>query len=266
MKTFKKWLILNEGKDIFGFEKERAAPKKVVDESPIIPINPDDLIDTMLETNLDGRKAFSDFPAQVQWGREPGAIQMVISPLGSFKSIVRKLHTNLKGESVWICKKIIPYTDIMHANKKFDESLASDLFEQIEKVSKGDLEAPLNNYIKLDSLTIKIANYCRRKDIIPEIFMFRGIKQIKKNENYLIHFEPRGQGVEAPGSARVEQFIIDMSYNLETGIIKSFGHDVQSSIKGHQWYPQPSEWEEYFSPSQSPNEITEAIGAALSTY
>jgi hypothetical protein len=266
MKTFKKWLILKEGKDIFGFEKERAAPKKVVDESPIIPINPDVLIDTMLETNLGGRKAFSDFPDQIQWGREPGAIQMVISPLGSFKSIVRKLHTNLKGESVWICKKIIPYTDILHASKQFDEAFASELFEQIEKVSKGDLEAPLNNYIKLDSLTIKIANYCRRKDIIPEIFMFRGIKQIKKNENYLIFFEPRGQGVETPGSARLEQFIIDMSYNPETGMVKSFGHDVQSPIKGHVWYPQPSEWEEYFSPSQSPNEITEAIGAALSTY
>jgi hypothetical protein len=266
MKTFKKWLVLKEGRDIFGFEKERPVTKKVVDERPIVPIDPDVLMDTMLETNLDGRKAFSDFHDQVQWGREPGAIQMVISPLGSFKSIVRKLHTNLKGESVWVCKKIIPYADILHANKKIDESLAADIFEQIEKVSKGDLEAPLNNYCKLDSLTIKVANYCRRKDIIPELFIFKGIRQVKKNENYLIYFEPRGQGVEAPGSARVEQFIINMSYNPETGMIKSFGHDVQSPIKGHVWYAQPSEWEEYFSPSQSPNEITEAIGAALSTY
>jgi hypothetical protein len=266
MKTFKKWLILKEGKDIFGFEKERAAPKKVIDETPIVNIDPDVLMDTMLETNLGGLKAFSDFPDRVQWGREPGAIRMVISSLGSIKSIVRKLHTDLKGESVWICKKIMPYVEVSHANKETYESFASDIFEQIEKANKEDLEAPLNNYTKLESLAIKIANYCRRKDIIPEIFMFRGIKQIKKNENYLIYFEPRGQGAEAPGSARLEQFIIDMSYNPETGIIKSFGHDIQSTMKGHVWYPQPSEWEEYFSPSQSPNEITEAIGAALSAY
>jgi hypothetical protein len=266
MKTFKKWMDLKEGRDIFGFEKERVVPARIVDESPIIPINPEVLIETMLLNEIGGRKAFSDYPDQVQWGREPGAMQMVISPLGSFKSIVRRLQTNLKGESVWVCKKIIPYKDLMHSNKKFDESFAAELFEHIKKASNGDTESPSNDYEKLDSLTLKISNLCRRKDIIPEIFVFRGVKEIKNKQNYLIFFEPRGQGVEAPGSARVEQFMIDMSYDPSTGMIKSFGHDVQSPAKGHVWYPQPSEWEEYFAPSQHQNEIAEAIAAAFSTY
>lgn len=263
MDTFRQWL---EGRDIFGFEGNRDEKPIEVREDPIVAINSEVIIETMLGTNIEGRKAFSDYPDQIQWGREPGAMQMVISPLGSFKSIVRKLQTNLKGENVWVCKKIIPYKDIMHSNVRFDEAFAMDLFDQIEKISQGEMEVPVREYEGLESLTLKIANRCVRKDIIPEIFVFRGVRAIKKNENYLIFFEPRGQGVEAPGSARVEQFMIDMSYDYKTGMVRSFGHDVQSPTKGHVWYPQPSEWDEYFSPSQSQTEISEAIAAALSTY
>jgi hypothetical protein len=57
-----------------------------------------------------------------------------------------------------------------------------------------------------------------------------------------------------------------MSYNPKTGLIRSYGHDVQSKTKGHSWTPQPSEWDEYFSPAQSIKEITDCICAALSTY
>lgn len=263
MKTFKQWL-LNE--DIFGFEKRRPKENVVLDQSPILPINTQIIIETLIESEVSGKEAFSDYPDQIQWGKNPGAIQMVISPLGSFKSIIRRLQVNLEGKQVWTCKRIVPYKDILKANKQIDEDVAHDLLDVIKEVNKDQIEAPYSEYNKLESLTLKTANYCRRKDIIPEIFIYRGIKQIKKNENYLIFFECRGQGVESPGSARLEQFIIDMSFNPKTGMIKSFGHDVQSPTRGHVWYPQPSEWEEYFSPSQKDNEIYEAIGAALSTY
>jgi len=263
MDTFRQWL---ESRDIFGFEGKREERPKAKDEDPIVPMNAEVIIETMLDTEIEGRKAFSDYPDQVQWGREPGAMQMVISPLGSFKSIVRKLQTNLKGESVWVCKKIIPYRDIMHSNLRFDEAFAMDLFEQIEEISKGEIEAPVWDYNGLEPLTLKIANRCIRKDVLPDIFVFRGVREIKKNENYLIFFEPRGQGVEAPGSARVEQFVIDMSYDGSTGMIRSFGHDIQSPTKGHLWYPQPSEWDEYFSPTQDQNEVIQAISSAFRTY
>jgi hypothetical protein len=263
MDTFRQWL---ESGDIFGFEGKRDEKPREVNEDPIVPMNAEVIIETMLDTDIEGRKAFSDYPDQIQWGREPGAMQMVISPLGSFKSIVRKLQTNLKGESVWVCKKIIPYKDIMHSNVRFDEAFAMDLFEQIEEISKGEMEAPVFDYNGLESLTLKVANRCVRNDVMPEIFVFRGVRSIKKNENYVIFFEPRGHGVEAPGSARVEQFMIDMSYDAKTGMVRSFGHDVQSPTRGHVWYPQPSEWDECFSPTQDKNEIVNAISSAFRTY
>jgi hypothetical protein len=61
-------------------------------------------------------------------------------------------------------------------------------------------------------------------------------------------------------------FEINMSYNPKTGLVRSFGHDVQSPMKGHVWYPQPSEWDEYFSPAQDVSEIVDSICGALSTY
>jgi hypothetical protein len=263
MKTFKEWLFKE---DIFGFEKNKPKENIVLDQNPILPINAHVVIETLIGSNVSGQGAFSEYPDQIQWGKNPGAIQMVISPLGSFKSIIRRLQINLEGKEVWSCKRIIPYKDILKATKQINEDIAHDLLDVIKEINKEQIEAPYNEYKKLESLVLKTASYCRRKDIIPEVFIYRGIKQIRKNENYLIFFDCRGQGVEAPGSSRVEQFIIDMSYNPKTGMIKCFGHDVQSRTKGHVWYPQPSEWEEYFSPSQKDSEIYEAIGAAFKTY
>ncbi len=266
MGTFKEWLI-NEKSDIFGFEKPRG--KQTPEDSydgPIIPIKPEILIETMMKETLRGQEPFSAFADQIQWGRTTGAMRMVISPLGSFKSIIRKMQLDLEGKETWVCKSIIPYKDLMHANKKFDENFAMDLFEKIEQIGSLQIDTPQAEYKGLRNLTVSLASRCRRKDIMPEIFIFSGVKEIKKDENYLIEFDLRGQGVEAPGSARVERFVIDMSYNPKTGMIKSFGHDIQSPTRGHVWYPQPSEWEELFSNGQDAKEIVETIGAALSTY
>lgn len=259
--------MLKEGADIFGFERPAAAKDQSPEyDGPIMPMKPEVLIETMLREKLNGQEAFSTYDDQIQWGRTPGAIRMVISPLGSFKSIVRKMQLDMEGKEVWVCKGIMPYKDITHANATFDETFAMDLFGKIEEINKQDIEAPSNEYKGLRNLTINLAQHCRRKDIMPEVFIFMGVKEMKKDENYLIEYECRGQGVEAPGSARIERFVIDMSYSPKTGMIKSFGHDIQSPTRGHVWYPQPSEWEEYFSTGQSQKEIINAIGAALSTY
>lgn len=264
--SFKNWLI-KEGKDIFGFEKEKQTQQNVhVDDSPIVPINSQVLIETMMKLNLGETSPFSDFADQIQWGKTTGATRMVISPLGSFKSIIRRLQTDLEGNETWICKKIIPYKDLLHSNKNFDENFANILFEYVEKAQSKQIESPCKDYGKLENLVLKLAKFSLRKDVLPEIFIYRGIRQIKKDERYLIHFECRGQGVETPNSGRLEQFIIEMNYNKTTGMIRSFGYDVQSPTRQRLWVPQPSEWDEYFSPYQETEEILNCIGAALSTY
>ena len=90
---------------------------------------------------------------------------------------------------------------------------------------------------------MKTYNKLLKRGILPEIMIPIGIKTIKENQRYIMHFELRGHGVEAPGSARVEAFMVEMSYDPKTGMIRSFGHDVQSPTRGHTWIPQPSEWD-----------------------
>jgi len=265
MRGFKQW-ILNES-DIFGFEKEKSHKKSdTKGESPIVPINTEIVMNAMMKVEINNVEPFSLFLDEIQWGREVGAVKMVISPLGSFKSIVRKLSTDLEGNKAWICKRILPYNDLLHVTQAFDENIAHEVLKEIEIVSKEETELAQKEYNGLEKLTTKLAAFCRRGDIIPEIFIYKGIKQIKKNENYLIYFECNGHGVETPNSGRLEQFIIDMSYDKKTGLIRSIGHDVQSKTRQHLWAPQPSEWDEYFLPKQSEKEIISCVGAALSTY
>lgn len=267
MKTFRQW-ILSEGKDIFGFAKNQVDKEQNKEEydGPIIPIKADFLIEYMMRNKINGIEPFSDYPDQIQWGVEPGAVRMVISPLGSFKSIIRKLQTNLIGESVWACKMIMPYRDIMHSNFAFDESFSDKIFEKITQVYAENINAPNSEYRGLESLSVKTYKKCLNGDFLPKLFIPMGIRMLKKDERYIIHFECRGHGVEAPGSGRIEAFMIEMSYNPATGMVRSFGHEVQSPTRGHTWHPQPSEWDELYSPSQPDDEIISSIANALSTY
>lgn len=263
--SFKKWLV--ESSDIFGFEKiNNQIPLEVQDEYPITPINIENMMNELLRTKLNETSPFSKFLHHIQWGTHNGATQMVVSPLGSFKSIIRRLQTNLLGESVWICKKILPYKDVMHANLKIDEDLAHILFDEIQKTNEKHVESAIGDYKNLENLIVQLVRKCQEPSILPKLFIFRGVRELKHNENYIIHFECRGQGVETPGSGRLEMFSIDMSYNPKTGLVRSIGHDVQSPKKGHRWTPQPSEWDEYFSPAQDNSEIIKCICGALSTY
>lgn len=267
MEGFKFWLLSEN--DIFGFERGKLSkndrPARVMD-APVVPINTEVVVNALMKMEVSNQEPFSEFLDEIQWGRDVGAVKMVISPLGSFKSIVRKLSTDLEGNKVWVCKKILPYNDLLHVTQAFDENIALEVIKHIESVANQETESPRRDYNELEKLTKRVTSLCRRSDVLPEAFIFKGVKQIKKNENYLIYFECAGHGVETPNSGRLEQFIIDMSYNRKTGMIRSFGHDVQSRVRQHVWIPQPSEWDEYFSPVQPEEEIANCIGAALSTY
>ena len=267
MKTFKKWL-LEENNDIFGFDKKNQNQKITTtdEDMPLDPITADVVLETMLKKEIEGKIPFSDFHDQIQWGENIGAVRMNITPLGSYKSIIRKLQYDLEGTPQWICKKIIPYKELSNTNDIFDEVVADEVFEKIEEIYKKEEKHPSENYSNLANLTVKVANECNKKTNIPEIFVFTGFKEVKKNENYLILYECKGHGVEAPGSMRLEEFIIDMSYNKKTGIIRSLGYTVQSPTRQHLWQIQPSEWDENFLNSQNDNEICHSIAAALSTF
>lgn len=267
--NFNKWMLLKEGnifgfKDLFGFEKNNDA-QILINDKPIKSINSEVIIDYLLKLELNNSKPFSKFPDQIQWGEENGAIRMVISPLGSFKSIIRRKQTDLEGNQSWICKKVVPYHDIIDANVNEEEELSNFLFEKIQEIKDHKFESCSRDYKNLKNLTVKIAKKSQQYHILPECFLYKAIREVNQN-NYLIYFEARGHGAEAPDSQRLEEFIIDMSYNENKGTIRSIGYNVQSKMRRHSWTIQTPEWDELFAPSQSEEEIVNCITSALRTY
>ena len=67
MTTFKKWL-LQEDRDIFGFEKTRKkVDQETLDDGPIMRINAEVVIETMMREKINGEDPFSAYADQIQW-------------------------------------------------------------------------------------------------------------------------------------------------------------------------------------------------------
>ena len=267
MRTFKEWLEKRE--DIFGFDKKQEKESGYVknSEDPIIHIDVEHVLDEISSYKINGQKGKVSFINQVQWGDEIGALKLLLSPAGSGKAIISGKQSDLENKDCWICKRIIPYSDLEDASFQDEENLSEILFKKIYDIKL--IEIPKSNYLNLEKLTIKLSRKCCKVGILPKIFIFTGIREVVKDKNYIIKFECAGQGAEAPGEGggnRLEMFAIEMSYDENTGLIRSMGYEVTSPMKGHKWEPQPSDWDEYFSPMQSSDEICAAITNALSIF
>ena len=258
---FKKWSLIREGRDIFGFEKKRVwTPEGEENDKPIVPVNVAMVIEYLSQMNLPTKMPHINWVNELVWGEESGAVQLNFSPLGSFKAMIRKKITDLSGNETWICKDCYNLT---YTKSETDASLSQNLFERVNKIDQLEPDSPSRDYKDLENLTLAIATRFKRD--APEIFMFEGVKKLNDN-NYLVYASLAGSGQEAPGAGKVEEFVIDISYSRDRGLIRIFGHDVQSPIKVSAWSPQPSEWDEWYCPTQSRDEIEKTTIDILSTY
>lgn len=198
----------------------------------------------------------------IEWGEGPGALQIDISPLGSYKIITRRHIKDLQGETAWICKAVFPLVETEHNVNEI--KIAHTIYEQVKKLSGKMVDGPNKMCEDFERLAWKMWAAVRKNH--PSYCMFP-VSLRKQNENlYKIIFEFRGHGVEAPTRGRVEQFDIDLYWDQKRGLIRCFGYDIISSVGQHDWKVQPSEWDELFSPSQPHEEIIEAVVAAFLTY
>jgi hypothetical protein len=267
MRTFKEWI--EKRQDIFGFEKEQEEDSSfaVKNQDPIMQVDIEHIMDELANTKIHGKRGKIPYINEIHWGDEIGSLKLLLSPAGSGKAIISGKQTDLENKDCWICKSIIPYVNLEDASFRDDENLADILYNKIDEI--GPIEIPKAEYLNLEKLTIKLSRKCCKPDVIPKIFIYTGIREVVKDKNYIIKFECKGQGAEAPGEGggnRLEMFAIETSYNDKTGLIRCMGYGVTSPMKGHKWEPQPSDWDEYFSPKQKSDEICEAIANALSIF
>jgi hypothetical protein len=264
---FKEWLQKTP-ESLFGFATTQLHVKKpFYTEEPIEKLDSSHVLEELVRMGkLNGRIPTKTWSNILEYGNEPGGLNVSISPLGSYKIIVRKYISDNKGNIIPICKNVIPLlNDFDHKgdNDPSELKLASDIFNVLSKIDQEKLEAPKADWNGLEILTTDLAKRVKMEH--PPIMNYGGV--IKLNEHtYIIYLTYKGYGNGTPGSQKSEEFIIYMQYKPNKGLIHSWGCEVNSPARTRLYLSAPSEWDELFSPSQPNDEIVNCIMKILSTY
>jgi hypothetical protein len=203
-------------------------------------------------------------PGIVEWGENVGAMKVEFSPAGSSKAFVRRLIKDLQGEQTWVCKYIWPFGNQSGLQEK-EMPVAHEMYEHLEKLSLELIDSAKRDYPEFDRLADKLTTAVRLN--YPSYCMFPvGVKKINE-DYYKIYFEFRGHGVLAPPrQTRIEQFDIDLFWDKKKGVVRCWGYNIESPTKGRKWIVSPSEWDEWFAPSQPIEEIVECVKRIFMTY
>lgn len=264
---FKEWLGLSpEAK--FGFASNKLILKKpFYTEEPMEPLRGTYLLDELVKMgSVNSRIPLKTWANIVEYGNDAGGLHVSVSPLGSFKIIIRKYINDVNGNVVPICKDVIPLlNDFDHKgdNDPSEMVLANDIYHRLSKIDTSMIESVNKNYKKLEELVIDVAKSVKARH--PDVMTYGGTLKLAEN-TYMIWLEYKGYGTGLPNSQKGEKFVIYLDYKPEKGLIHSWACEVTSPVKQRLHISTPSEWDELFSPSQPHSEITNCIMEIFSTY
>lgn len=264
---FKNWFFKSP-EEIYGIVKTTPIKQSIYPEKPIHSLNSIKILDELERLgNLGNKQVKRPFENTIIYGDNVGKIEIVNSPYGSFKFILRKYGSDLKGNPVPFCKKIYPLVnDYFHFKDYNDEeSIANYFFNDIKNIDSESLESCKKIENKdFEDFVINLAQVVRNKH--PKILFFDEVIRRDPN-NFIISYNCRGGGYGAPSQRRLLKFIINMQHLPELGLIRSWGNDVLTNFrsKSMAFDQQPSEWDEYFSPINK-DEVIENILKIFSTY
>jgi hypothetical protein len=266
---FKEWLgVSPEIKFGFSPKTPEFNRKPFYLEQPIEEFNLERMLNELKDMGKVGTKMPNDsWGTSVKYGEGVGAIQVDSSPYGSFKCIVRRKVTDLEGNLTDCCRLVVPLiNDFNHRgpNDPSESIVADKLFDKLNEIDREPLQAPKGNWTEnFFKLIQKFNENVKNKH--PLIMEYEGyIKQ--DDNNYLFAFTYRGYGNGLPNSQKAEKFLINMQYQPKTGLIHSWGYEVASPQRVREFYVTPSEWDEYFCPTQPANEIIGCLSEIFMTY
>jgi len=261
---FKEWV------DIFGFDKEliekekKFLEKRKEDQKPIRAFNIHEMMDHLNRLSQFSLKPpFQRFLTEMQWGTTGGALRLLITP--KYHTVIQRLQHDLSGEPVWFCKKVYSIDYENYGGK--EDVVANELYEIVQNLEKEKLERNLAEY-DLESLAYKLSNVI--KSFKHDFLIFQGIKELNEN-NYELYMFVRGAGVGrtigARMSQRVNEYILDLSFNEQTGNVKVFFFPVSDEDEGgNMWIIQPPDFFQFFSSGQQINEIIDAVMVSLKCF
>jgi len=260
MKTFKTFLESdNYVNDLFGFKSLPDTPPKPKDEKPIAPFSLERITKRLLRNEGILKPAYSPFIGEVRWGNDVGSIRMKISP--NFRVIIEQKSNDLNGDHIWVTKKTFGI-DVDNYREKEDE-VADDIFKEVKKVNEGKTDSPSHDYHELLSLTRFVNSSI--KSVNPDL-IYVDVKFVNEN-NQIILFNLAGGGVgdiwKNIKSGPTPLAVVDLSYDKKTGLIHAIYNEISIEEESNQWVIQPPTYEGFHLPSQSKEEITKCISAAM---
>ncbi len=269
MMQFKNYMQ-TEGAEIFGYEHESAASRvdktspNVQDHDdnfpmPLVRFDSTYMADLIAQHALGEKQPFKRFFDHVQWGVGPGAVRLRLGT--KFDIIIERQSPDLRGQLTWVAKRLFNINRENFSGK--ERSVAEELMEELHLVDELPPDSPNQSYEEFERL---IAAVSRRTAIIVNDPLFHeGIKKLNDN-NFIIYFGVRGQGVGAPDHRRVEEVIIDLSFNPRTGVVKMIETNVESPLGVSQWGLMPSDFELKFMPSQERDDIVRIIATIMKFF
>ena len=259
--NFKEWAS-------FGFGEKKlhdteGGTKAITGHGPIDIIHSSKIISEILDSPAIGNLRLNQkFSNLIEWGSEVGALQLQLTPLGSYKVITRRKIADATGHIDWICKKIFPLEEGYHNTR--EEIYASEIHDYLTSLNETMIDKAKTDFNGFNKLSLKLFGAVRNS---YQSYCMFPIGMLKKNEHYHKYiFEFRGHGVESPTSGRAEQFNIDFYWDAKKGLLRCWGYNIDSTTRQHSWKVQPSEWDENFAPTQEPKEIIDAVVKIFMTY
>lgn len=254
---FRNWLEAVE--DIYGFEDKEPEDERV-DDLPIKSFSIHRLLNELSDYTIGELVCYRNFVDQVQWGNEPGALRVRLTP--NLGVILERMTSDLQGKPFWITKKLFKLRNQEFAGR--ESTVAAEINHHIQEISKESLDSPSANY-NLYPLAIRLAD--RVKKHIHNMFIYEEFKKINEN-NYNILFSLVGAGVgRLLGSGNQTGWtpagIIDISYNPERGSIKGILNTISVDNDTDSWRIDVPYFLSEFAPSQPAEEIITTIVSGL---
>ena len=251
-----------EATDIFGFE-----PKKFQDnpESPLLtkPINQFNIelmMEFLSQKNIGVYEPTMPFVNEIRWGQQPGSLKLEIGP--GYKFYIKSLGMDKQGNPRWLARKIFQLNRQGYGG--YEDSVAQEIFEQIDKISTNNIASTVENYSGLEIIVDHI--YKKILRVSKSIFIPEGGRKLN-DDAYIIKFGVRGHGLESPSQTRIEQNQTLITHDREAGTIRVSNYNIKSPVgRTHSWKIHPNDLDLYFFPTQDRDEISETIAVHMKYY
>lgn len=259
MRKFSDWLI-EESKDIFGFEKDmRPVKKNPLDIQPVDSFDIEQITNTLARYPVGQLQPEVQFVNEVTWGEGSGSLRVLIN--NWLNVIIERKVPDLEGRGMWIAKKVYQLNHNQMGGT--EESVAHEILKEVENIYKSKPNSANSQYEDLENLVVNIASLIKRN--ADDIFIFQGIRRINEN-NYIIRLGVRGQGVQRKGQKRVEENHTQVSFDKSSGLIRMTNYNIESPLGEHKWAVTQKDIDWYFTPNQSRDEIAQTISTTLHWY